>query len=233
MSFSRLALAALFSMLPAFAIAQSNPVVVELYTSQGCSSCPPADGLMHDLAKRDDVIALALHVDYWDYIGWKDQFASPEHTARQKAYAFEAGRRMIYTPQMIVNGQDDVVGARSMQLAELIMTHSARPLQVDLNVVRSNGVVTVKASPIGGLGSGTLDIHLVRYMPERTVKITRGENAGKTLSYANIVESWQVIGQWNGRAPIEIDANLTDGDPAAILVQHQGPGAIVAALKLD
>ena len=84
------------------AVAESDPVVVELFTSQGCSSCPPADRIMHDLAKRDDVIGLALHVDYWDYIGWKDEYADPDHTLRQRSYARQGGRSMIYTPQMVV-----------------------------------------------------------------------------------------------------------------------------------
>ena len=88
------------------AIAQDQPVVVELFTSQGCSSCPPADALLHELAARDDVVALAMHVDYWDYIGWKDVFGNPAHSARQRAYAKAGNRRMVYTPQMIVNGEN-------------------------------------------------------------------------------------------------------------------------------
>lgn len=103
-----LALALCFAA-PGFA--QRAMVVVELYTSQGCSSCPPADALLHDLAEREDVIALALHVDYWDYIGWKDEFAHPQHAQRQRAYAQKAKRRSIYTPEFIVQGQTDVVGA--------------------------------------------------------------------------------------------------------------------------
>ncbi len=230
--FAAVALAALsFGALQAQA--QSSPVVVELFTSQGCSSCPPADRLMHELAEREDVIALALHVDYWDYIGWKDEFADPENTVRQKAYAHLAGRRMIYTPQMIINGKDDVVGARSMELAELIMKHGAATPKVALTVERSGDVMTVSATPIKGLGRAALDVHLVRFMPEKTVKITRGENAGKTISYANIVADWQVIGQWDGNDALALSASLGNSDPVAIIIQEQGPGAILAAAKLD
>ena len=102
------------------AAAADRPVVVELYTSQGCSSCPPADAILAELADREDVIALAFHVDYWDYIGWKDIFADPANTLRQRNYARVAGARSVYTPQMIVDGQDHVVGTKPMKLAEHI-----------------------------------------------------------------------------------------------------------------
>ncbi|MFV2038375.1 MAG: DUF1223 domain-containing protein, partial [Paracoccaceae bacterium] len=100
--------------------AQSNAVLVELYTSQGCSSCPPADELLKKLDKRDNVIALALHVDYWDYLGWKDEFANPEFTKRQKSYAYMAGVRTVYTPQMVIGGVAPVVGHQEMEVADLI-----------------------------------------------------------------------------------------------------------------
>jgi hypothetical protein len=110
-------LTACLIILSAPSLAQDRPVLVELFTSQGCSSCPPADALLHKLARRDDVVALALHVDYWDYIGWKDTFAKAAHSARQRAYAREAGRRMVYTPQMIINGADHVVIGRPISTA--------------------------------------------------------------------------------------------------------------------
>ena len=137
-----LVLGGLFATSPVFAD-DRHPVVVELFTSQGCSSCPPADAVLHDLASRDDVLPLALHVDYWDYIGWKDQFAKPSHTNRQKAYAHVGGRNMIYTPQMVVQGQEDVVGVKAMKLAELIEKHRNAPVLVDLNVSRVGSEVTV------------------------------------------------------------------------------------------
>ena len=134
-------------LLVAPAWAENAPVVVELYTSQGCSSCPPADVLFHEIADRDDVIALALHVDYWDYIGWKDEFAHPSHADRQRAYATVAGRRSIYTPEMIVNGETDIVGAKPMQLSEAIAMHRQRPVKVAVNVSREGCLLYTSPSP--------------------------------------------------------------------------------------
>ena len=112
---------------------QDRPVVVvELFTSQGCSSCPPADALLERLSGRNDVIALSLHVDYWDYIGWKDKFASLAHTKRQQAYARAGGRRSVYTPQMIVNGLDDVAGTAPMDVVDMIDRHSRRQPVIEL-----------------------------------------------------------------------------------------------------
>lgn len=111
--------------------AQDNPVVVELYTSQGCSSCPPADEYFHkSLAHRDDLIALSLHVDYWDYLGWKDHLASPEYSKRQRNYARAAGHRSVYTPQMIIGGVDHVVGNHPSEVKDKIADHKKRNPQL-------------------------------------------------------------------------------------------------------
>ncbi len=203
-----------------------SPVVVELFTSQGCSSCPPADALLHELAKRDDVIALALHVDYWDYIGWKDDFALPGHTARQKAYARVAGRRMIYTPQMIINGTDHVVGTHPMDVAELIKMHDAKDNSVFVDASAADGGVSVTARMSSGQPSG-IDVRLVRYEPQAMIEITRGENAGRTLTYTNIVQSWHELGQWDGQSDFE---TIVAGElPAVILFQKADFGPILAA----
>ncbi|MBD0865508.1 MAG: DUF1223 domain-containing protein [Rhodobacteraceae bacterium] len=226
----------LISLGSAVASAQSNPVVVELFTSQGCSSCPPADRFMHDLAKREDVIALALHVDYWDYIGWKDEFADPAYARRQKGYARVAGHRMVSTPQMIVNGSDDVVGARSMELAELIMTHKMQPDHARIRGVITEQTARIVAEPIAPLQASPLDVLLVRYDPERTVRIKSGENAGREIRYVNTVREWTVIGQWDGVAPTEMNVPITGDRPTVVLVQVRkpsGPGPIVAAAKLE
>ena len=211
---------------------QSSPVVVELFTSQGCSSCPPADALLHELAKREDVIALALHVDYWDYIGWKDQFANPAHTKRQQDYARVAGRRSVYTPQMIINGQDSVIGAREMELAGAIMNHAKLAPRVALEVQRDGGVVSIRAEALAPVRDDLL-IQLVHFTPERSISITRGENAGRDMHYANVVSDWVILGQWNGREALVLDAPVSDEGPLAILVQERGRGPIVAAAKLD
>mgnify|MGYP001946920862 CR=1 FL=1 len=161
--------------LAAPAAAQERPVLVELYTSQGCSSCPPADAFLHKLASRDDVIALALHVDYWDYIGWKDSFARPEYTARQRAYAKVANRRMVYTPQMIINGTDHVVGTRPMDVKDLIRKHHGGASEVALSVAERQGKLEIDATAAAGTG-GTATVRLFRYLPQETVAIKRGEN---------------------------------------------------------
>lgn len=224
-------LTAAWLLTPTGLVAQQAPVVVELFTSQGCSSCPPADKLMHDLAARDDVIALALHVDYWDYIGWKDQYADPANTRRQHAYAHEGGRKMVYTPQMIVNGQRDIVGTRSMELADLIAEERDRPLPATLKATRTGGTLRVEATGTGPVEP--CDVYLVRYDPERSIAITRGENAGRTLSYYNVVDNWQVIGRWDGRGPLRIDTQLTGDLPSVVLLQRPGPGRIMAAARVQ
>ena len=215
---------------PAMATADSA-VVVELFTSQGCSSCPPADALMHDLATRDDVIALALHVDYWDYIGWKDEFADPNYAKRQRGYAVEAGRRSVYTPQMIINGETDIVGARPMELSKVISEHAARPETVTLDVVRVGETLTIAAQTQADV-TGPFLVHMLRYTPERTAKITRGENAGHTLTYANVTEGWQILGQWDGATALELTAAVSGDKPVVVFIQEGTHGPIHAAVQL-
>ncbi|WP_425052753.1 DUF1223 domain-containing protein [Psychromarinibacter sp. S121] len=210
---------------------QDNPVVVELYTSQGCSSCPPADALMTELAGRDDVIALALHVDYWDYIGWKDSFASRDYTNRQRAYARAAGHRTIYTPQMIVGGTDHVVGFKPMKLADLIDAHQEAEPLVDLDLSREGDTLTIRAEGLKPLPSSIL-VQLVRYMPENTVEIRKGENAGRTITYANIVSGWDMLAGWDGQGLLELTAEAPGPEPLVVILQEAGHGAILAAARL-
>lgn len=209
--------------------AQSQPVVIELFTSQGCSSCPPADALMHKLAARSDVIALSMHVDYWDYIGWKDEFGRAENTARQKAYAHAAGRRSVYTPQMIIGGVDSVVGTHPMDVADLVAKHAARQKDVVLKVARAGGKITILAT---ARKPAKYDVKVVTFSPKRTTAIKRGENAGKTITYVNVVSDLKVIKQWDGRAPLALSAQLRAG-PAAVLIQRARHGAIEAAAKVN
>lgn len=223
--------AALASGAPAWA--GDTKVVVELFTSQGCSSCPPADALMERLAKKDHVIALAFHVDYWDYIGWKDSFADPAYTKRQKSYAHVAGRNMVYTPQMIVNGVDQVVGAHAMELADLIVAHAALPPQAEVIAKRDGNMVRVGLLPLGDGLNGRFLLQLVRYSDKQTVDITSGENAGRTITYFNVVDGWETIGDWDGRTPKTVEATILGDRPAVVLVQQEGPGPIVAAARVD
>ena len=209
-----------------------GPVVVELFTSQGCSSCPPADAIMHDLAKREDVIGLALHVDYWDYIGWKDEYADPFHTTRQRAYARHGGRSMIYTPQMVINGQQDVVGAKSGDLSRLIQAHLAAAPAAAVSAERSGNTVTVKVAPIEVEGGQTYDVSVVQYTPLRHASIRRGELAGHDLDYANVVEGWLTAGQWDGAGDQTFFVELQSDLPSVVLLQKVGHGPIIASARV-
>ena len=222
------AAAALGLVMGAGAAQADRLVVIELFTSQGCSSCPPADELLTELAARDDILPLALHVDYWDYIGWADSFASPAFTARQKAYARAAGSRTVYTPQMVVSGTDHLVGTREMELGALIEVHGARPAPVQLTLRRNGSGIDIRAEPPVPLPRPAV-VQVVRYVPARTVEILRGENAGRTITYSNIVTEWHEVGRWTGEAPLVLTAEAPGDDPAAVILQEDGPGAVLAA----
>lgn len=208
--------------------AQNGPVVVELFTSQGCSSCPPADELLHALAERADVIALALHVDYWDYIGWKDEFADPRNAERQRAYATTAGRRSIYTPEMIVNGQTDIVGTKPMEVSKAIATHKDQPALVRIALSKSGDKVRIDAEALRSQ-TGPMIVQILRYKPNREARITRGENAGHTITYANVTQDWKVLAEWDGRSPFSMSAVARGEDPVVVLIQAAKMGPILAA----
>lgn len=229
------ALVAVWAALAATAVqaqVQPSPVVVELFTSQGCSSCPPADALMADLATQPGVIALALHVDYWDYLGWEDGFASPVFTQRQKRYAKAVGAKMIYTPQMIVAGADRVPGNRPDEVLARIAAHSALAPRVVLQVTRQGGQVVINALADPPLANGAV-VQLVRFRPEETVTITRGENAGREVRYHNIVTEWAPVADWPGTAPLDLVVQADGAAPVVVIVQEPGPGAVLAAVRLD
>ncbi len=213
------------------------PVVVELYTSQGCSSCPPADAFLAVLAARDDVIALGFHVDYWDYIGWKDVFASPTYSARQKAYAKAAGRRSIYTPQMIIGGEVDVVGNHPMDVTDQIDLMRDRPVRVKLMLQRGSGdAVIIAAEAVSKAAqaeiAAPLLVQVIRYKPEAHVEITRGENEGHRLAYTNIVTKWDVLGEWQPNEPFKAQIAAPGDEPVVVLIQQKGPGRIEASAQL-
>jgi Uncharacterized secreted protein len=220
-------------------MAKSGPVVIELFTSQGCSSCPPADALFEEIAERPDVIALALHVDYWDYLGWKDPFGKPEFTARQKAYALAAGERTVYTPQMIVEGREALVGPQRNDLIAAIAREVEEAAQVDLTITGQGGRYEVSLRPVDGAGEPAV-VQVVRYQPRATVDILRGENAGRTVIYSNIVTSWRSVADWDGKTPTRLSIELEGDSPAVLIVQaaREGhsmplPGPILAAGRLD
>ncbi len=184
---------------------------------------------MHDLAKRDDVIALALHVDYWDYIGWKDIFARPENTARQHAYARAANAKTVYTPQMVIGGVTHVVGSRPMQVINAIEDLAGHGHIVNVRIARTGEQVQINAS---SAHQGDFVVQLVRFTPQATVDIRRGENAGRTFSYANIVKSWDVLGQWDGRTAYAFEVDAAGPEGVAVIVQQSTSGPIVGAAQL-
>jgi hypothetical protein len=236
------ALAALAVLAGAPQLALAGPkAVVELFTSQGCSSCPPADALLAELAEREDVIALSLHVDYWDYLGWKDTFGQAENTARQYAYAKVRDDGRVYTPQMVLNGTGDHVGSNREAVEEALGSASL-PLQVSM---RRNGEaieIVVAGGAEGAPTPAKTTVRLVVFSPVASVTIERGENAGRVATYRNVVRSMRPIGMWKGeRLEISLPADEVlqgeaDGDyGCAVLVQEErpeGPGRILGAARL-
>ncbi len=209
-----------------------NVVVVELYTSQGCVSCPPADEYFAKLTTDPRVIPLSLHVDYWDYIGWEDSFANPRFTDRQKAYARAIGSRTIYTPQFIIDGKDRIEGFAPEETASRLAEHFSEAQQVTLTVTRKGDMLTIVADADPPL-TEPVRVQLVRYLPEQTVAIERGENAGKEITYRNVVTSWDILGEWSGHDRLDITAAAPGDEPAVVIVQNPGPSAILAAARAD
>ncbi len=224
--------------------AAALPVVVELFTSQGCSSCPPADAMLAMMAQDPEILALAYHVDYWDYLGWADIFARPEFTARQESYARAAGERSIYTPQMIVAGRDTALAPGPAQLMGLIDAARYRPAMVTVQREGDGLNGTIEIMPLSDLG-GRVDVSMVRYLPEREVEVTAGENRGRVVTHVNIVQSVETLAAWDGLAPLRLKVRPGEGasdQPPdtrhALLVQQMLPpyglpGPILAAIRLD
>ena len=208
-----------------------HPVVVELFTSQGCYSCPPADKFVGVLKQRDNVIALAFHVDYWDYIGWKDPFATPTNTQRQRGYSKAMGLWSIYTPQMVIDGRLEGVGSRTGEISDKIDRVSTMSLadRVSIPIALHATAESLSVKIEGGAAPKDGDIWLVTYDDEKTTAIPRGENAGKTLTEYNIVSGVWRLGDWNGE-PVSADYTLKElkiaADNAVILLQEKGQGAI-------
>lgn len=227
-----LALAVSASLGPA-AAAEKRPVVVELFTSQGCSSCPPAEAFLSDLAKRKDVVALEFHVDYWDYIGWKDIFAKPEFTARQKHYVRAMNSRYAYTPQMVIDGREHVVGSHRAKVERKIRQAQSRASDAPEIKMRRDGmnlIISVGAAR----ASGDYVVTMATFDKPHVTKVKRGENRGKTLVNANVVRELVKIGDWNGKAgEYTFSLDGTDGDGGcAILIQKKGQGPVIAAASM-
>lgn len=227
-------LAACVLALTPLSAAHADPVVVELFTSQGCSSCPPADALLAELAENEDVIALALHVDYWDYIGWPDTFAQPAFSARQKGYARAEGSTVVYTPHMIVGGTDHVAGAKPMTVMAQIAAHKERKPVVRLSVASGPDGIVVRAETDTPLDTPA-KIMLVTYTPFQTVDIKSGENAGRTVTYSHIVTDWRALEVFNGAEPVSVILPEAPEPPArrVVLAQSENYGPYLATLRID
>ena len=211
-------LAALLLVVPLGAQAQTPPVVLELFTSQGCSSCPPADALLTELAAREDVIALALHVDYWDYLGWKDSFGKPAHTARQRAYAKAARSRSIYTPEMVVQGEDRLIGHDAAKIEARIAAHRSASRAGIAWICAATATSWSSRSPRSAIRSGPRRCTWCASCRPTMVAIEAGENAGHEITYTNIVTDWDTIARWDGESAVELRAQAGDG-PVAVIVQ--------------
>lgn len=203
---------------------QKQPVVVELFTSQGCSSCPPANANLIELGKRSDVLALSFAVTYWDYLGWKDSFGKPEFTRRQAVYEPPLGERSSFTPQMVINGKTSNVGIHLSEVQALIAAaHPGDGPSIGLD----GGKVTIGA---GSAPSNGADIWLVRYDPKTVeVPVRRGENKGATLPHGHVVHALERLGTWKGGATSFDVASAPKGLRTAVLVQKPQGGPILSA----
>lgn len=213
----------------------TGPVVVELFTSQGCNSCPPADAFLGELAKRPDVIALGLHVDYWDYIGWRDPYAQRAHTERQRGYVRALNLRYAYTPQMVIDGVAQGVGSDRGAINRLIA--SAKKSKSAGPAVTLSGAGTQRTLAVSGVaGANPATVWLVAFDSAHRTAVDAGENKGERLANYNVVRAWQRLGEWTGVAteiPVDLNQIPTACDGAAILVQSDETGPIVAALRVE
>lgn len=205
-----------------------RPLVVELFTSQGCSSCPPADAIVAELARnRPDLLPLTFHVTYWNNLGWQDPFSFAGATERQRRYVALSVSPNVYTPAMVVDGQRDVVGSdRSAVEASLVRAEAAEQTAAAVDLVRTSDGVKVTI----GAGAGPGNVLLVGYDRQHQTHVGRGENGGRTLLEANVVRSIAVVGTWTGQA-LRVQAAMPAGEEVAVVVQADN-GRILGAGRL-
>jgi hypothetical protein len=212
--------------------APTAPVVVELFTSQGCSSCPPADALLGELAGRQNVIALAFHVDYWDNIGWRDPYSTPEATLRQRRYVESLRLSSAFTPQVVIGGRRSLVGSDRQGIEDATSQGGAPGVRVEAAVIQNELVVSLP----DGSDRRDHDVTLVAYLPQATTRVGRGENSGRTLVDFNIVRYFRRLGAWSGKAGtwrVRLDSLPRDATRVAVLVQEANQGAIAGAAAID
>ncbi|MCK5426013.1 MAG: DUF1223 domain-containing protein [Emcibacter sp.] len=212
---------------------------MELFTSQGCNLCPPADDILTEFSKQENILALSYSVDYWNYLGWEDTLARPECTLRQKKYNITLGKNGIYTPQMIIQGDHDVIGSRQDLIDKMVedvrqTTRDYQPTGLDITFDLTGGMIDLRIS--GNENETSATIWIVGYDFEKTVNIKRGELSGQVRKYHNVVQAIKRIGRWTGE-----DVKLTlsrkdigdvNYDAYALLLQAHETGPIIAAAKL-
>ena len=208
-----------------------GPAVVELFTSQGCSSCPPADRVLGELATMPNVIALAFHVDYWDSLGWRDKYSIPNAVERQERYVQELNLSSAFTPQAVINGRRSVVGSDKARILSALADATDDAVPVSLEV--SDGMLTVnlpeKQVP------GAYGVFVAAYLPQASTTVGRGENSGRTLREFNIVRQFRSIGNWRGHAAVfrmSVDSFPADASRVAVLVQRDGQGPITGSAAI-
>jgi hypothetical protein len=206
------------------AAAQAGPIVVELFTSQSCSSCPPADAVLAELASRPGIIALGMHVDYWNGLGWHDPYSQHAFTERQRAYAELLPDREVYTPELVVGGRSSVVGS-DRPAVEAALAAAAAGEQVGLTLRRDGDALVAAA----GSGAGTAKLWLAGYDLHHETRIGGGENGGRTLAEADIVRSLAPVAAWSG-SPLRIRLALPMGEQAAVFLQAPD-GRIIGAAE--
>jgi len=237
----RLASASLITglLIATFVVARAGEprALLELFTSQGCSSCPAADKLLGDLAADPSLITLSAPIDYWDYLGWKDTLASPAHSARQRAYARVRGDSQVYTPQIVVNGSMHVLGSDRAAIERVIAQTDQKPAVMSLPVLMSVGGTNLNVKVAAAEKDHSAgEVWLCPLAKSVPVVIERGENRGHTITYHNVVRRWVKLGDWTGaqsawNVPIA-ELKTDDADAAVVMVQegtHDKPGIILGA----
>jgi hypothetical protein len=230
--FIAVAVASLLLGQPPLAAQEERVTVVELFTSQGCSVCPHADVFLGELSARPDILAFSEHVDYWDYLGWQDRFASHGNTQRQRAYARRLGLSYVYTPQVVVHGIAQAAGTDRDTVLRLIAEIGDLPWVPVRLEQGGDGPITARLEPTALLSP--VDIWLVRFDPKQTTMIERGENRGRQLQNYNVVREFTRLAMWNGEAmslPIVPPMRAGGGTFALILQQGEG-GRILGAARL-
>ena len=207
-----------------------RPAVVELFTSEGCSSCPPADAYIGELVRRSDVLALSFHVDYWDDLGWRDRFALSEAVRRQRRYARTLGHSAVYTPEAVVDGAADFVGSDRAAIGRaLTQTRDG----IDVAVAMREGEILIELR--ARMLAPATEVLLLAYRRTAVSPVGRGENAGRTLTEYNIVREIRRLGRWSGeqrRYHVPAQSLPPDATDVAVLVQREGQGSIIGAASM-